>query len=138
MTERKCVGGFGAGRLTKARQFLRSAGILLDESPTRTSVADPYVTLCVHAGIAAADAICCAALGSHHQGDDHRGAVELLRRAEPDGAALARDLAGLLGLKTRAGYEGRPVPATAIAKAGRCAERLVDAANRRAGRLKRA
>ena len=45
-------------------------------------LADAYVTLCVHAGIAAADVICCTALGKHATGDDHNHAVALLRQVD--------------------------------------------------------
>lgn len=38
-------------------------------------VADAYVTLCVHAGIAAPDVICCASLGEHAQGENHSEAI---------------------------------------------------------------
>jgi hypothetical protein len=39
------------------------------------------VTLCVHCGVAAADVICCMALGGHVQGEDHNEAVTQLSKA---------------------------------------------------------
>lgn len=39
---------------------------------------DAYVPLCVHAGIAASDVVCCAKLGEHAQGENHDEAVGLL------------------------------------------------------------
>lgn len=60
MTDTKpCSPAVRAGRLAKAQQFLLAAEtiatVIEDEE-----VADSYVTLCVHAGIAASDVIYCA------------------------------------------------------------------------------
>lgn len=86
-------------------------------------MADAYVTLCVHSGIAAADVICCARLGEHPQGDNHNEAVTLLKRADPD---AARHLSTLLGLKTKSGYSHVPVSAEDFKRAGRAMELLID------------
>jgi hypothetical protein len=43
----------------------------------------------VLAGIAASDAICCTRLRRRHRGQDHAGAVTLLRTIHPDGRKLA-------------------------------------------------
>jgi hypothetical protein len=48
-------------------------------------VGEDYVTLCVHAGIAGADVICCIALGVHALGEDHNEALTLRGRVRPDG-----------------------------------------------------
>ncbi len=50
----------------------------------------------VLAGIAAADAVCCGRLGRRSRGQDHRAALDLLRRVEPDGGQLAKDLETVL------------------------------------------
>lgn len=50
------------GRLAKARQFLRVAEDARDLADDEATVGDAAVTLYVHAGIAAADAICARAL----------------------------------------------------------------------------
>lgn len=74
------------GRLAKARQFSRVAEyaqLLSDEGDT---VADAVVTLYIHAGIAASDAICARALGEHAKGENHADAVSLLRSVTQDGA----------------------------------------------------
>jgi len=42
------------------------------------------------AGIAAPNAICGLRLGRLHRGDDHQGAVDLIRDATKDGAKRAR------------------------------------------------
>ena len=83
------------------------------------------MTLCVHAGIAAADVICCARLGRHAQGDDHQEAVALLSEAD---RAQAKYLAVLLDLKTRSGASATPTSKTDQKRAGRAAAALVTAA----------
>jgi hypothetical protein len=60
--------------------------------------------LAVLAGIAASDAACCARLGEHHRGQDHRGAVALVKTVEPGGAQLGKDLKRLLDRKDDAHY----------------------------------
>lgn len=113
------------GRLAKAKQFLRVAedAIELDEGD---GVADAAVTLYVHAGIAAADAICARALGRHARGQDHQGAIALLGSVDKDAAS---DLRALLGMKTRAGYGYDPINAERLARAQRAAQSLVSRAS---------
>lgn len=65
------------------------------------------MTLYVHAGIAAADAICARALGVHAKGQDHQEAIALLASVDKEAAA---DLRVLLAMKTRAGYGLTPSP----------------------------
>lgn len=83
--------GFAAGRRTKAIQFLTAAEEIMDLADDAADVGDAYVTLCVHAGIAAADTICAHRLKQYHSGDNHHEAVVLLRQVQPDGPALAND-----------------------------------------------
>ncbi|MDQ1295357.1 MAG: hypothetical protein QG608_3242 [Actinomycetota bacterium] len=120
--------GYAAGRRRKSIQFLTAAEIIMELADDGTDIGDAYVTLCVHAGIAAADAMCAHHLGQHNSGENHHEAVALLKRVHPEGRALATDLSQLLSLKTRAGYTHRPVTAQDRCTAGRRAERLVDAA----------
>lgn len=61
------------------------------------------------------------------QGDDHTQAVAELRKVQPRGPELAKDLSALLGMKTRAGYAADPVNADQRKRAWRRAERLVEA-----------
>ncbi|HET9059830.1 MAG TPA: hypothetical protein VFN61_07905, partial [Acidimicrobiales bacterium] len=103
MKEKPCDETVRAGRLAKARQFLAAAEEI---KPSGGEGTDAYVTLCVHAGIAAADVICCRRLGRHAQGDNHAEAVALLKSADPE---AAQRLATLLGLKSKAGYTHEPV-----------------------------
>lgn len=60
-----------SGRFRKAGQFLEAAGVVRTMSEGGADLNDACVTLCVHAGIASADVICCAVLGEHAQGENH-------------------------------------------------------------------
>ncbi|MGH8867731.1 MAG: hypothetical protein ACRDYU_07030 [Actinomycetes bacterium] len=113
------------GRLAKARQFLDAAATIDEFADDESDVSDAFVTLCVHAGIAASDVLCCARLGVHASGENHEYAVALLRKVD---ATLARDLATLLGMKTRSGYSAYATRVDDHRRAGRAAERLVAAA----------
>lgn len=123
MRTRPCTEAVRWGRLRKAEQFLTMAS-LADE---HADVADAYVTLCVHAGIAASDVICCARLGESAQGENHREAVALLQTADQ---AAATHLSTLLALKTKSAYSHTPVTPAEIKRAGRAVEALVAAARR--------
>jgi hypothetical protein len=128
---RECDEGIVAGRLRKAEQFLDVAATIRDLADDEAEVGDAFVTLCVHAGIAASDVICCAALGHFVQGEDHLQAIAELSKVTPDGKQLANDLRALLQMKTRAGYAAPPVTADQRKRAWRRAESLVEAARSR-------
>ena len=87
------------------------------------------MTLWVHAGIAAADVICCAALGQHSIGQDHTEAVALLKMANQD-PELPRSLAALLRVKTRAGYTSVRMSPELRKQSRRAVERLMKEARR--------
>jgi NTP pyrophosphatase (non-canonical NTP hydrolase) len=53
------------GRMVKAQQFADAATLVQNLAEEAGDVADAYITLCVHAGIAASDVICCARLGRY-------------------------------------------------------------------------
>lgn len=93
-----------AGHLSKANQFLTAAE-LIAASIEDSDLADAFVTLCVHAGIAAADVICSAKLNEHSTGGNHNTAVAFLARVDP---ANSVHLATLLGMKGHAGYSAVP------------------------------
>jgi len=126
-----CGEGVVTGRFRKAEQFLAAAQNVRDLADDEAEVGDVLVTLCVHAGIAASDVICCTALGHFVQGDDHNQAVAELSKVRPDGEKLGNDLRALLMMKTRAGYAAPPVTAEQRKRAWRRAEALVDAAAKR-------
>lgn len=128
---RTCDETTAAGRLRKAEQFLEAAATVRDLADDEADVGDAFVTLCVHAGIAASDVICCRALGHFVQGDDHLQAVAELSKITPDGARLGGDLRQLLQMKNRAGYAAPPVTADQRKRAWRRAENLVRTARQR-------
>lgn len=113
------------GRLAKARHFLEAAETINEFADDAGDVSDAFVTLCIHAGIAASDVLCCARLGIHASGENHQSAVALLRKVDP---ALAGDLAALLAMKTRSGYSAFPTRVGDHLRAERAAARLVAAA----------
>lgn len=125
MTTKRCTEADRRGRLAKARQFLEAAE-LVDAFAPEEDLLDALVTLCVHAGIAAADVVCCARLGEHATGQNHTEAVELFARVDK---TSARDLSKLLGMKTRAGYSSTPISAANARSALRSATLLVAAAS---------
>ncbi len=114
------------GRFAKARQFADAAEMIATLTDGATDVEDAYITLSVHAGIAAADAICCAMLGEHAQGDDHDDGVRLLERVDKN---MARHLNTLVKMKTRSGYSAVPASGAERKQAGRAAEALVEYAS---------
>jgi hypothetical protein len=128
---RPCNDSTIRGRLRKAEQFLEAAELIRELAEDEMEVGDVYVTLVVHAGIAASDVVCCIDLEQHARGDSHDEAVLLLSRVRPDGDTLAKALRGLLAVKTRAGYGSKSVTAIERRRAGRQAERLLRGARER-------
>ena len=122
---RRCTPQVREGRLAKANQFVAVARDVADLADQAKDVADAYVTLLVHAGIAAADVICCARLGEYAQGVDHNDAIALLKTAD---AAAARHLETLLKMKTRVGYGHTPASQEDLKKAQRAGDALLKAA----------
>lgn len=119
---RPCSQATREGRLRKARQFFGSADMIATLAEDDDEVADAYVTLCVHAGIAAADVICCARVGRHSGGENHSKAVALLATVDQ---AASKHLNVLLDMKARAGYSGMLTSATDQKRAGRAAKALL-------------
>ena len=111
-----------------AIEFFDSAEDERHQHPER---ANAWVTHYITAGIAAADVICCRALGQHSQGDNHVQAVAMLRSVQPNGPELSVALGVLLGMKTKAAYGERAVSADDRSRAPRRARQLVDAARQR-------
>ena len=107
-------------RLVDARQFLEAAELL--DAP------DVVATNAIHAGIAAADAITCQALGQRPGGGNHAEAVELLRHVD---AKLATALKRALDRKTQAGYESTDISPSSAASCVKWARQLVSAAEER-------
>jgi hypothetical protein len=128
---RECDDAVIGGRLRKAEQFLDAAATVRDLADDESDVGDALVTLCVHAGIAASDVICCKALGHFVQGEDHLQAVTELAKVSPGGKQLGNDLRALLQMKARAEYAAPPVSASQRKRAWRRAENLVTVARSR-------
>ena len=133
-TSRRCDEATIAGRMRKADEFMRCADLIREFSADEREIGDAYVTLCVHAGIAASDVICCLALGEHSKGDDHREALGHLRQIQPEGKQLAKLLGTLLATKTKAGYSHRGVTVQDRKRAERAAGALLQAAHERRAR----
>lgn len=119
-TSRPCSSTEPRARLADARSFWEAADVL--DNP------DVKTTNAIHAAIAAADAICCLALGQRSADGNHAAAIVLLRQADRQ---LASTLGRLLDLKTQAGYEETDIAPSRAAWSVRAAKRLVDAAEAR-------
>ena len=128
MKTQRCTAATISGRLAKAIEFFDSAESQRELYPAR---ANAWVTHYVLAGIAAADVVCCRALGRHAQSENHAEAVSLLRSVRPDGPELATALGALLTIKTMASYGERPASSEDQTRAPRRARQLVDAALQR-------
>lgn len=116
-----------ASRLDQARAFLLVAELVAEQDD---DLATPNVcaSLAVLAGIAASDAVCCAALGRRPRGQDHRQAVDLLTQVVEIGQPMARNLTRLLSLKDDAHYGVLQVSGQRLEAALRQAKHLVDTA----------
>jgi hypothetical protein len=122
-----CTAAIRQGRLRKAEQFLTAADLVRDLADEDGDVADVFATLCVHAGIAASDVICCIRLGEHAQGENHNETIALLKMADK---AAAKHLSALLALKTKSGFSHNAITPAESKRAGHAAEALVEAARR--------
>ena len=90
-------------RLSQADAFLLAAELVVDDY-TGDSTPSVAASLAVLAGIAAADAACCARLGVRARGQAHAEAVKLLATVEPGGSDMAKDLRRLLNRKDESQY----------------------------------
>jgi hypothetical protein len=104
---------------------LRADPSSLGESDEGRNVAAGNAVL---AAIAAADALCCLRLGRHARGQARQETTALLKTVRPDGTALAKDLATVLGVKDAAHYGTVFVSATVLRSTRRATTRLVAAA----------
>jgi len=109
-----------------ALQFLsRAEGHLEAIELLESDLPDSAANLAVSVAINASDAACCARLGKHSQGADHRAAVELLKSISPDGPEMANDLRRILAKKYDAEYRQTGLSATDARKIIEWARRLV-------------
>jgi hypothetical protein len=122
-----------------ARRRLRDARAQLDLAELATANSTPEekkaaASCAVLAGIAAADAACCKALGRRSRSQDHRDAVALVRQVAPGGADAARQLERLLGLKDQAQYGLEDIAGQKLSAARRQARAIVAVAESVLGR----
>ena len=110
--------------MRKANQFLAAAEMIAS-SIEDTDLADAFVTLCVHAGIAASDVICCTKLNEHSISGNHNSAIALLARVDKGNAI---HLKTLLDMKGHAGYSDISVTSEYQESAKLAAQTLVNAA----------
>ena len=128
MKTRECAPREAFGRLSAARKFLEAAEFYVgDEDPDGRRVA---VSNAVLAGVAASDAMCCARLGRHAVGDDHRAAIDLVGTIGPDGREAAKALTALLSVKHKAQYQTSAVGRVDATAAVRRAQSLIATAER--------
>ena len=110
-------------KLRRAEQFMEVAGLIKDEpDPDWASAA---AALAVLAGIAAADAACCKALGRRSRGQDHHDAEALLELIEPGGKNAANAIRRLINLKDEAHYGFHNVSAQDLKSASTQANKLI-------------
>jgi hypothetical protein len=122
-----CTSATRQGRMRKAEQFLLAAETIAEvlDQQDDPDISDAYVTLCVHAGIAASDVACCKRLGVHSKGQDHAAAISLLGQVNKK---ASQQLGVLLDMKEKAEYSARPVSGMDRKKAVRAATVLVELA----------
>ena len=118
MTLQDCDHADARARLVDAQDFFAVAQI--------TDNPDVIAANAVLAGIAAADVICCVALGHHSRSLDHAAAIGLLRTAKD--RQSANQLDRLLSVKSRSQYDVRSLTEAQAAQALARAGRLVDKA----------
>ncbi len=121
-----CSAAEARGRLAKARKFLE-VGELVQEIAEDGDEESASVSsaLFVLAGIAAADAACCHALGRRSRAQDHHDAEALVSEIAADGSHLRR----LLNLKDEAHYGFYAVGGGKLRAASRQAQAVVDFAD---------
>jgi hypothetical protein len=119
-----CTDDQAGKRFADARQFLELAELVSDDA----EVASVGVSAAnaVLAGIAAADAACCRALGERSRGDDHRDAIALVAQVSPGGREAANALGRLLVIKNDAEYGLSTISRTKRETALRQAHKLLE------------
>jgi hypothetical protein len=111
--------------LAKAQEFLDAA---TDELNAARAIA--ATSLAIHSAINAADAVTGARTGRRAAGPDHDEVLSLLADAGADGAAVRKELARLLPLKTKTECEPTDISRAEARKAVERARRCVTVARR--------
>jgi hypothetical protein len=128
----RCGDADARRRLEQARQFLDVAEVAAEgqKDDGGLEYGNAAATLAVLAGIAAADAACCKALGGRSRADDHRQAEVLVEQIAPGGQEAAKRLRGLIALKSNAQYGFHGVGRSELVRALRQARGMVAFAQR--------
>jgi hypothetical protein len=128
----RCSEADARRRLQHSKQFLEVAELAAEDQRDDGSLeyGNAAATLAVLAGIAAADAACCKALGRRSRTDDHDQAATLVEQIAPDGDDAAKSLRALVALKNDAQYGFYTVGSGELTKAVRGARKLVQFAER--------
>ncbi len=121
---RQCDAADARKRLADAEKYLEVAELVAGEDSLESH--NVATGLAVFAGIAAADAACCKALGESSRGPDHRDAASFLRRITPGGEAGANNFERLVGLKDKVHYSFLNVSGQDRTGAIRRASHLID------------
>ena len=96
---KQCAPADIRARLKDASDFLEAADVLSEPSK-----GDVVATNAIYSAIASADVICCVRLGQRSNDQNHRAAIDLLNKVNPEFANLLRRA---LDRKQQAGYESR-------------------------------
>jgi hypothetical protein len=96
-----------------------------DESDPKLEYGAAAASIAILAGIAAADAACCQALGRRSRSDDHHDAEQLLAQIAPGGKPAASNFRKLIDLKDTAHYGFITPSAPELKRSLRRAEQLV-------------
>src|SRR5215207_9631134 len=91
-----CTASEGRLRLDQARAHLEVADLAADTSDPDLEYTSVAASIAILAGIAAADAACCAALGRRSRSDNHQDASDLLAQITPEGKAAAAKMRQLI------------------------------------------
>lgn len=128
-----CSARDARSRRGHARKFLEVAELAAGEQDQDPEYATAAASLAVLAGIAAADAACCKALGERSRSQDHHEAENFLKKVA-GGSAAVRQLRDLLNLKDSAHYGFLDVSRTELKQALRRARALLKFADEVLGR----
>src|ERR1044072_6360791 len=113
-------------RLADAKSFLEGAELTADVDDPDLEYGSVAASVAVLAGIAAADAACCQALGRRSRSADHHDAEVLLADVTPGGKRAAAQLRKLITLKDAAHYGLISVTAPQLKQSLRQAGQLVE------------
>jgi len=117
-------------RLAQARSYMDVARLTADEKDPNLEYPAVAASVAILAGIAAADAACCHALGCRSRSDNHHDSEALLAEITPGGKDAAKHLRQLIDVKDTAHYGFISITAAQLKRALRQAQHLVEFAER--------